>query len=84
MKNIIAWFEQLADDMRFFADKARNLRHNIEQNKEKAPKESSLNEGYDNSLFDASIEPIPLATPMAGDGFFNVASPFNEFNQTIL
>lgn len=80
MKGIIAWFEQLADDMRFFAYKARNFRHSIEQSKEK----TTENEGYNESLFDTSIEPVPLATPMAGDGFFNVASPFNEFNQTIL
>ncbi|EGR0469070.1 hypothetical protein FG064_19135 [Vibrio cholerae] len=84
MKSIMTWFDELTDDMRFFAEKARSLRHNILQNKEKHLETQPLSEGYDNSFFDNSTEPVPLVTPMAGDGFINISSPFNEYNQTIL
>ncbi|HGE6114283.1 TPA: hypothetical protein ACGG8C_002058 [Vibrio cholerae] len=93
MKGIIAWFEQLADDMRFFADKARNFRrnfpHNIKQKMEalKSTKESSTSANqFVNSveLQMRPFEPQPLITPAHNDELFNVIGQFNGNIRTII
>ncbi|EGZ6889802.1 TPA: hypothetical protein AB5C39_001821 [Vibrio mimicus] len=93
MKGIIAWFEQLADDMRFFADKARNFRrnfpNNIKQKMEalKSTKESSTSanqSAHPLALNVGSVEPYPMATPAYNDDLVNVMSPFNGYSKTII
>lgn len=88
MKCIIAWFDELADDMRFFAGKVRSFRFrysNIDQGVETKNLETEDDcDHFMQPLNIGSIEPYPLITPASSDEFVNVMSPFNGFNKTIL
>ncbi|MVC37413.1 hypothetical protein D6V26_07160 [Vibrio cholerae] len=88
MKSLIAWFDELVDDMRFFADKARNFRrnfrHNIGKTKTVMPKSTGaqIPEPLQSNI--GSHEPVPLINPIDNDDFTNVISPFKGYNKPYL
>lgn len=93
MKSLIAWFDELVDDMRFFADKARNFRrnypHKIKQKMEelKSSNESSKSAHQFSNPAELQMrpfEPQPLITPVNNNGLFNVIGQPNSHTKTII
>lgn len=93
MKRLVAWFDELVDDMRFFADKARNFRRNFPHNiKQKMEELKSTNESSTSpnqlpnpaELQMRPFEPQPLITPVNNDGLFNVIGQPNSHTKTII
>lgn len=85
--SISAWFDELVDDMRFFADKARNFRHNIGKTKTVIPESSGsesipLPEPLESNI--GFIEPVPLINPAYDDDMVNVISPFKGYTKPII